>query len=91
MLKLIFGDLATREKARRFLWIALVVIGADLITKLLALWLAPVDIPLKLWGGAMEIQRVENARLLGTARDKAGNLSQIFVSGVVTLLSTFHD
>jgi hypothetical protein len=63
----------------------LTVIGLDLITKLIALRFAPIE-PLELWNGAIEIRLMENASLLGTMHKKAGNLSQLFVSGIVALV-----
>jgi lipoprotein signal peptidase len=84
-LELFFGDVATREKFRRFVWIAGFVIGLDLLTKLLALWRAPVEEPITLWGDAIEIRLMENATLLGTVVRSAGTLSQTFVSDIVLL------
>jgi hypothetical protein len=53
---LVFGDLATHEKYRQCLRVAAVVILLDLISKLVALRLAPTELPLELWGGAIAIQ-----------------------------------
>jgi len=68
----LLGDLEPRRKLRDLLWVVIPLVLADLLTKLLALWLLAGH-PVQFLGGGLRLELVINERLFGS-RQTPGQL-----------------